>query len=175
VRFQELFSAGQDPDWIAVVPEPLVDFSETQFLRWRKLYPVSSMRLPDGSSVHWGAPRESVNLIAQRYPQPVIVPAPITERRAGVRVPLGCSARYQAGASSKQNGIGRIIDMSSSGAAFTTGSLLPPGTSATLYVPWPISLDDGAPVVLHAIGQVVRSDETRAALKFDRVAFIAAS
>ncbi len=175
VRFQELFPEGKDPDWIASVPEPLADLSETQFLRWRKLYPVSSMRLPDGTAVYWGAPRESVNLIAAQYPQSTSVPADIRERRTGVRVPLGCSARYQAGPSNSQTGIGRIIDMSSSGAAFTTGSLLPPGTSAALYIPWPISLDDGVPVELHAIGKVVRGDETRAALQFERVAFVAAS
>jgi PilZ domain len=174
VRFQELFPEGKDPDWIASVPEPLADLSETQFLRWRKLYPVSSMRLPDGTAVHWGAPRESVNLIADRYAQPASAPTDLRERRAGVRIPLGCSARYQAGPSSMQTGIGHIIDMSSSGAAFTTGSLLPPGSIAALYIPWPISLDDGVPVELHAVGKVVRGDETRAALQFDRVAFVSA-
>jgi hypothetical protein len=175
-RFQALFPEGKDPDWLASVPEPLAAVSETQFLRWRKLYPVSSMQMPDGSAVHWGAPRESINLIAGQYPQPTAVPALVKERRTGVRVPLGCPARYQAGSSAEQKtGAGRIIDISSSGAAFTTDSLLRPGTRAAIYIPWPVSLDDGASVELQAAGKVVRGEETSAALQFDHVTFVAAS
>ena len=93
-----------------------------------------------------------------------------------MRVRLGCQARYQTGSSGKpQTGIGRIIDISSSGAAFTTDSLLRPGTRAAIYIPWPISLDGDIPVELHAAGKVVRGEETSAALQFDRVAFVAAS
>lgn len=171
-RIQALFPEGKEADWVASVPEELAAVSEAQFLRWRKLYPVSSMRLPDGSAVHWGAPRESINLIAKQHAQPGSIPSVAKERRTGVRVPLGCSTRYQAGSPGKEKaGIGRIIDISSSGAAFTTESLLPPGTRAALYIPWPISLDGGVPVELHAAGKVVRGDEARAALQFDRVAF----
>jgi len=170
-RIQALFPEGKDADWVASVPEPLAALSETQFLRWRKLFPVSSMRLPDGSAVHWGAPRESINLIADQYPQATSVPAHVKERRTGVRVQLGWSTRYETGSGKQKTGIGRIIDISSSGAAFTTESLLRPGTRAALYIPWPISLDGGVPVELHAAGKVVRGEETRAALQFDSVAF----
>jgi hypothetical protein len=68
-------------------------------------------------------------------------------------------------------GAGRVIDMSSSGVFFTTESLLRRNTRVALHVAWPVRLDGDVPVELFAEGKLVRTERTRAALQYDRIAF----
>jgi len=167
-----LFLEGKDTDWIASVPEPLVDVIEPHFFRLRQLHPVSSVPLPGGSVAYWGAPRESIDLIASRYAKPLVVAPPGRERRIGVRVPLACAMWYETGqAANKTTGEGRVIDMSSSGVAFTNESFLERNTRVALHIQWPVKLEGEVPVELCAGGKVVRVEDTRAALQFDQLAF----
>ena len=167
-----LFREGEDTDWVASVPEALADVAESLFLRLRQLHPVLSVQLPDGSAIYWGAPRESITSIAVRSAQPEVVVPPGRERRRGVRVPLACTLRYETGSPAhRKMGAGRVIDMSSSGVFFTTESLLRRNTRVALHVAWPVRLDGDVPVELFAEGKLVRTERTRAALQYDRIAF----
>jgi hypothetical protein len=98
---------------------------------------------------------------------------PDGERRVGVRVPLACEIWYETGLSpsQKKTGVGRIIDISSSGASFTTESLLRRNTKVALHVTWPVRLEGEVPVELFAAGKVVRAEPSRAALHYDQIAF----
>jgi hypothetical protein len=172
LRFKALFLEGKNADWVASVPEPLAGVIEPHIFRLRKLHPVSSVRLADGSIVYWGAPRESMTLIADQFAQSSGVASPGKERRIGVRVPLACAMRYEAGSPNhKRTGQGSVIDLSSSGVAFTTESLLRNRTKVALYIQWPIRLEGDVPVELFATGKVVRTEPTRAAIQYDQIAF----
>jgi hypothetical protein len=171
-RLKALFREGHNTDWVTSVPESLAVFAESHFERLRQLHPVASVRLPDGSTVSWGAPREAITLIAGQCTQPEVVAPPTKERRIGVRVPLACATRYETGSPGhKKTGTGQTIDMSSSGIFFTTQSLLRRNTRVALRIQWPVRLDDNVPVELFAEGKVVRTEQSRAALQYERIAF----
>jgi hypothetical protein len=171
-RVKALFREGKDTDWVASVPESMTDVIEPHFLRLQQLHPVASAQLPDRSTVYWGAPRESITVIASQYAHPDVVATPDRERRTGVRVPLGSAMWYQTGSRAPKNtGEGRVIDMSSTGIAFTTESLLRKNTRAELRIQWPVRLEGDVPVELFAAGTVVRAEPARAALQYDKIAF----
>jgi len=171
-RVRALFHEGKDTDWVASVPESMADVIEPHFFRLRQLHPVASVQLPDRSTVYWGAPRESIAVMASQHPQANIVPTPDRERRTGVRVPLACPMWYETSSTSPKNtGEGRVIDMSSTGIAFTTESLLRKNTRVELRIQWPVRLEGDAPVELFAAGKVVRAEPARAALQYDKIAF----
>jgi len=171
-RLKALFREGKKTDWITSVPESLAVFAESHFQRLRQLHPVASVRLPDGSIVYWGVPREAIASLAGQHAQPAVLTLPKKERRIGVRVPLACATRYETGsAAHKRTGAGRTIDMSSSGIFFTTQSVLRRSTRVALHIAWPVRLDDDVPVELFAEGKVVRTERSRAALQYDQIAF----
>jgi hypothetical protein len=170
-RLKALFREGNDMDWVASIPEPLVDVFEPYYFRLRQLHPVSSVRLSDRSIVYWGAARESITLITGQDAQPRVAHSD-RERRIGVRIPLACAMWYEAGSSAQKNtGVGRVIDMSNSGIAFTTESLLRRNTRVALHIQWPVRLQGEVPVELFASGKVIRAERTRAALQYDQIAF----
>jgi hypothetical protein len=170
-RLKALFREGKKTDWLTSAPEALAVLAESQFQRLRQLHPVSSVQLPDGSIVYWGAPREAITSIAGQHAQPELAAPPSKERRIGMRVPLAWAMRYEAGSPAhKRIGAGRTIDMSSSGVAFTTESLLRKNTRVALHITWPVRLDD-VPVELFAEGNIVRAEQSRAALRYDQIAF----
>ncbi|MDP8988769.1 MAG: PilZ domain-containing protein [Acidobacteriota bacterium] len=167
-----LFLEGNNADWVASVPEPLASVIEPHMLRLRKLHPVSSVRLADGSIVYWGAPRESMTSLADQYLQSDVVAPPDRERRSGVRVPLACAMRYETGSlAHKKTGEGTVIDISSSGVAFTTESSLHNRARVALHIQWPVRLEEDVPVELFATGKVVRAEQTKAAIQYDQIAF----
>jgi PilZ domain len=171
-RFRALFREGKDPDWLANVTHPVADIFDPYVLRLKQLYPVSSVRLPDESVVYWGAPREAISVIASRFTQPNVVAFPPIERRLGVRVPLQCALRYETGSmTQKKRGEGRVIDISSSGVAFTTESALRRNTRVALHIQWPVQLEGDTPVELFASGRVVRAEPGKIALKYDQFNF----
>jgi hypothetical protein len=179
-RYRNLFPEGKELDWIASVPAPLATITETQFLRWRQLYPVSSAQLRDGSIVYWGAPRESIPRLAELYSPATDTIPPPAERRSGVRIPMACAARYQTSSRTHPvSGECRIIDLSSSGAAFTTKALPNHGARVALFIPWPVKLLGNLEVEFHATGKIVRRDSKRepkkVALKYDRLNFSVAA
>lgn len=168
-----LFPEGGDVDWVAYVPQSLREVLEPSLLRWRGVYPVRSAQLPDRSVVYWGAPREAIRLIAERGKSVTgRIPTGI-DRRAAFRVQIACSSRYETHSEPKQVGLSRTIDMSDTGIAFTTESLLPANTEVTLHVTWPKRLEGDVPVELHAAGRLARSEAMRAAIQLESMRFSA--
>ena len=171
-RLKALFREGKKTDWVTNVPESLAVFAESHFQRLRQIHPVSSVRLPDGSMVYWGTPREAIASIAGQYTQPDAGAPPRKERRIGVRVPLACATRYETGSRAhKKTGTGSTIDLSSSGILFTTQSLLRRSTRVALHITWPVRMDHDVPLELFAEGKVVRTAQSRAAVQYDQIAF----
>jgi hypothetical protein len=93
------------------------------------------------------------------------------ERRAAVRVRIECPSRYETNSGPKQSGVGHTIDMSNTGIAFTTESLLPADAKLTLLVRWPVRLEGDIPIELHAAGRIARTEEMKAALEVDSISF----
>jgi hypothetical protein len=172
-RFKALFREGKDPDWLANVADPGADTIDAYFVRLKQLYPVSSVRLPDEGVVYWGAPREAISAIASQYnTQPGVAAFSRIERRNGVRVPLSCAMWYETSSMThKRREEGRVIDISSSGVAFTTESSLRRNMRVALHIQWPVRLDGEVPVELFASGKVVRTEQSRTALQYDQINF----
>jgi hypothetical protein len=167
---QALFPQGKDPDWVVQVPQPDRSAIEPSLLQWQNVYPVESKELPDQSVVYWGAPREALQFVPE---QKVIASSPPAgaERRAAPRVSINCSVRYETRAEPRRNGTGHTIDMSSTGVAFTTESLLPEDTEVTLYLTWPVRLKGDVAVQLSVHGKVIRAAQTKAAMQLDAMSF----
>jgi hypothetical protein len=153
----------------------LVGRAESLLLRWRSLYPVKSAQLGDGSLVYFGALTDAVNGIAQKPIPASVLPLFVPEKRSGVRIPLNCEGRYESNSRPKRFGVGHTIDMSNSGISFTTQSQLPVNKKLTLHITWPTRLESGRILELRAKGTVTRAEETKAALKFERLDFLQAS
>lgn len=62
-------------------------------------------------------------------------------------------------------GAGKTVNMSSSGAAFTTVHTLLPGRRVELSIDWPAQLDNRCALKLIARGRVVRFEGDRAAIE----------
>ena len=95
------------------------------------------------------------------------------ERRSSGRFPLQEELRYRVINSrvDKAYGVGRTLDMSSSGIFFSTQSRLQAGRTVEVSVNWPARLDGSCPLKLVATGRVVRSEALRAAVKIERYEF----
>jgi len=167
-EFQTLFPEGRHSDWVVHVPESERHELEFPLLQWRPVYPVRSTELADRSVVYFGAPREALKLIAERGERITTPLPPDQERRAAVRVRIECPSRYQT---PKQAGSGYTIDMSSTGIAFTTETLLTRDAHVTLRVTWPVRLEGDVPVEFHAAGKLARSEPMKAAMQMDSVSF----
>jgi len=153
------------------VPQDRRQFVEPVLLPWRRVYTVRSAELADGSVVYWGAPREALRTIAE---QGKAVPGGAPdghERRAAVRFRLECPIRYETHAEPRQVGVGHTIDMSNTGIAFTTESLLPANVQLTLQVTWPVRLEGEVPIELHATGRLSRAEAMKAALQLENMSF----
>jgi hypothetical protein len=62
-------------------------------------------------------------------------------------------------------GAGLSVDLSSSGLSFITDTPLLVGQELTAYVDWPALLNDAIELRLMIRGMVVRTDETKVAIK----------
>ena len=80
------------------------------------------------------------------------------ERRRRIRFPIALGARYAADGREDIKGTGWVVNISSLGALIMTDHDVPPGTSISVVVEWPILLDDFCPLALHSDGKVVRSE-----------------
>ncbi len=63
-------------------------------------------------------------------------------------------------------GIGKTLNISSSGVLFTSESELPVGTALEVSIDWPVRLDDGCFLNLVARGRVTRQAKGQLALQF---------
>lgn len=95
------------------------------------------------------------------------------ERRGASRFPLQEPLFYRViqARSDRPTGMGRTLDMSSSGICFTTETALPPGKMVEISVEWPAQLDGVCPLKFVAVGRVVRADSTVAAMRIERYEF----
>ena len=176
LEFRELFPEAEDSDWVAHVPQSLRQALEPMLLRWNAVYPIHSAVLTDQSVVYCGAPRQALEFLAKH--SHLIARADLNsdfnngeERRTAVRVQLVCPSRYETHTEPKQIGTGHTIDMSNSGIAFTTESLLPTNVKGTLHMKWPARLPGNVPVELRAVGRLARTEVRSAALQLDSVGF----
>ena len=169
-RLRKVFPEGRSTDWLVHVPKGITGQAESLLLRWRQLYPVRSVRLSDGSTVYWGAPSEAVSLIADKQ-QIDISHRFGRERRSAVRVPIAYPSRYETISRPKQTGTGRTINLSRTGISFTTESLLAVHSRAKLHVAWPVRFQSDGIVELSAVGTLARAEETKAALKLEKIEF----
>ncbi|MGA2271175.1 MAG: hypothetical protein ABSH44_22125 [Bryobacteraceae bacterium] len=69
------------------------------------------------------------------------------------------------------SGVGQTLNIGSGGILFTTEERLPMGRLVELSVNWPVRLGGSCPLQFVAVGKVVRSDPTRAAVRIERYQF----
>jgi hypothetical protein len=97
------------------------------------------------------------------------------ERRSCDRFPIERDVRYKIFGTHKnviQIGLGKSLNISSSGVLFTTTeSILREGQRVELVVSWPVLLNDVLPLKLVASGRLVRSQGKRAAMSIDKYEF----
>jgi len=174
-EFQAIYPDGRGRDWVALVSGEQRNLVEPWLLRWRRIYPVQATELEDRSVVYLGAPREALRLIAEGTAQ-VSGPLPDgRERRRAARARIESPSRYETHSGSVVTGVGHTIDISSTGVSFTTESLLPVDTRATLHITWPVRLEDGALVELRAVGNLARSEGASAAMRLETMGFLIAN
>jgi hypothetical protein len=95
------------------------------------------------------------------------------ERRQTNRFPLRETLRYRLlyPKGDAVSGTGQTLNMGSGGILFTTDELLPVGRSVELSVDWPAQLNGNCPLKFVAVGRVVRSDRSQAAVRIERYQF----
>jgi PilZ domain-containing protein len=97
----------------------------------------------------------------------------LRDRRENSRFPLQEEVRYRIVHQRvvSVTGVGRTLDISSSGVLFTTGERLQPGRTVEIAIDWPARLDGICPLQFVAVGRVVRSDLATAAVRIERYQF----
>ena len=96
------------------------------------------------------------------------------ERRSCYRFPIERDVKYKILGTYKnviQIGLGKSLNISSSGVLFTTESSLREGQRVELAVSWPVLLNNVLPLKLVASGRLVRSKGTQAAMAIDKYEF----
>jgi len=97
----------------------------------------------------------------------------LPERRGTSRFPVREDVRYRVVHSKTGNisGSGMTLNIGSGGILFTTVEKLPLGRTVELSVNWPAMLNGNCPLQFVATGRVIRSEDTRAAVRIDRYEF----
>jgi len=95
------------------------------------------------------------------------------ERRSWRRFPIWQDVSYKGpcGPRGSEEGIGKILDVSSSGVSFTTERTLSVGKTMEVAVEWPALLDNKCLMKLVIEGRVVRSDANSAAVAIEHYEF----
>lgn len=93
---------------------------------------------------------------------------PGRERRQNVRFPMKLPVRYNI---AKTHGWGRIVNIGSGGALLTVDQPVKPGQRIELCIGWPVLLHEKVHLTLVAEGAVIRTEDGRAAVKFERCTF----
>jgi hypothetical protein len=95
------------------------------------------------------------------------------DRRAADRFPIEREVRFKVMSkkSGDEAGVGRTVNISSTGILFTTDKLLIPGRRLELSVNWPAQLNDKCSLKLVARGRVVRFEQGRAAMEIQQYEF----
>ena len=96
-----------------------------------------------------------------------------SERRGRSRFPVREDVRYRVVQSKSQKvaGAGTTLNIGSGGILFTTEDQLPLGRMVELSVNWPARLDGTCALQFVATGRVIRSEQSRAAVRIERYEF----
>jgi hypothetical protein len=96
-----------------------------------------------------------------------------TDRRGKWRFDLQRELRYKLleSEASVSAGVGRTMDISSSGVLFVAEHPLRPGALVEISISWPVLLNEDTPVRLIAFGRVVRSSGFATACTIDKYDF----
>jgi hypothetical protein len=99
--------------------------------------------------------------------------AGMTDRRETSRFPVQEDVRYRLlhAKGMPASGVGHTLDIGSGGILFTTEQRLPVGRLVELAVNWPVRLGGVCPLQFVAVGKVVRSEATKAAVQIERYEF----
>jgi hypothetical protein len=94
------------------------------------------------------------------------------ERRVKSRYPLELNVRYETvETTGPVAGVGKTINISSSGMFLACASTLTVGTRLKAYVEWPNLLNGTTPLQLITVGTVVRRNEMGLSIVFDNYQF----
>lgn len=95
------------------------------------------------------------------------------ERRMKRRFHIEQEVRYKMlyGQRIAETGVGKTLNISSSGVWFTTENMLTTGMPVEVSMNWPVLLNDSCPMKLMIYGCVVRSNEKGAAVAIERYEF----
>jgi hypothetical protein len=95
------------------------------------------------------------------------------DRRENSRFPVQEDVRYRVlhAKGLPSAGVGKTLDIGSGGILFTTEGRLPMGRLVEVAVNWPVRLGGACPLQFVAVGKVVRSEATKAAVQIARYEF----
>ena len=95
------------------------------------------------------------------------------ERRTANRFPIEREVHFRTIGKRKlaECGLGQTINISSAGVLFTTDRVLRMGNRVEVAISWPAQLNASVALQLVAQGRIVRSDESKAALKIQHYEF----
>jgi len=95
------------------------------------------------------------------------------DRRTSDRFPIEREVRYKVltKKNSEETGLGKTVNMSSTGVLFTTDQLLLPGRRVEVSISWPVQLNNRCALRLVARGRVVRFEDGRAAMEIQQYEF----
>lgn len=95
------------------------------------------------------------------------------DRRAADRFPIEREVRYRLlnKRNAQEEGVGKTINISSTGVLFTTDQLLVAGKRLELSISWPAQLDNKCQLKLVARGRVARLEHGRAAIEIQQYEF----
>jgi hypothetical protein len=96
-----------------------------------------------------------------------------TDRRETNRFPVREQVRYRLlhAKGLLASGVGKTLNIGSGGILFTTEGKLPMGRLVEVAVNWPVRLEGACPLQFVAVGKVVRSEATKAAVQITRYEF----
>ncbi len=96
-----------------------------------------------------------------------------SDRRAKARFPVEEEVRYRLldGKKCAAAGVGRTLNISSSGILFMADACLMPGKQVELAINWPAQLNAKCPLRLVARGRVTRCRGRRVAVEIDNYEF----
>ncbi len=96
-----------------------------------------------------------------------------SERRRSSRFPIERELRYKTLSQRSEtiNGIGKTLNISSSGVLFTAAHELPIGTRLEVSISWPAQLNDRCLLNLVARGRITRQEEGQLALQIQQYEF----
>ncbi len=98
---------------------------------------------------------------------------PSSERRAADRFPIEREVRYKvlSKKSADEGGLGKTVNISSTGVLFTTEKLLIPGRRLEVAINWPAQLNAKCSLRLVARGRIVRFEDGKAAMEIQQYEF----